>query len=89
MPPSRIAALPYTPGTSRCANDEVTWVGKRSGVWNGSSGPQEQGLLVKQVPGVWFGGSGLESKTYFLKNYLFCFASLGALITCISLGFSL
>ena len=50
-----IAAHAYTHTDLKvCADDEVTW--KRSGVWNGSSGPQEQGLPVKQVPGVWSGG---------------------------------
>lgn len=43
-----------------------------------NSGPQEQGLPVKQVPGVWSGGGrGLVSKTLFLKKKLFIFALLG------------
>ena len=56
--------------------NEVTLGGKRSGVWNVSSGPQEQGLLVKQVPRVWPGGGwGLVSKTlFFFLTIYFCFA---------------
>ena len=41
-----------------------------------NSGPQEQGLPVKQVPGVWSGGGrGLVSETlFFILIIYFCCA---------------
>ena len=74
-----------------CTNGEVTLGGKRSGVWNVNSGPQEQGLPVKQVPGVWSGGGrGLVSETlFFFFNYLFLLCWVFVAVHGLPLGFSL
>ena len=57
-----------------CTNGEVTLGGKRSGVWNVSSGPQEQRLPVKQVPGGLEVGEDLYPRPYFFLIIYFCFA---------------